>query len=300
MLDETQERERPFGLEDYRRKRADALKGMLPALFQLVVVVGLLALLLWLLFPTLEKIGFPPVLIVAFIIVALLALVVMGYRLKDAVADGVREIRWYKNLYLSSLTGKERQAPKVHDWQFPLVAVVLPVLVIGSLVRAYIVHEQNVENLYLQAQQLVDTDQYDQAEPLLWELQKRDYRDSWSLLQLCRAKMKYPGGDDSESAYYLMLNVEFYYQTPESQAKIDKYVASLEAAHELYWKIQLAQEKEKESEPLLLPYGGNGGSYHKDPGVDEFSDPEDFYDWYADDFYDYEDAEDYYYGHGGD
>lgn len=31
----------------------------------------------------------------------------------------------------------------------------------------------------------------------------------------------------------------------------------------------------------------------------EFVHPEDFYDWNRDDFYDYEDAEDYYYSHGG-
>ncbi len=31
----------------------------------------------------------------------------------------------------------------------------------------------------------------------------------------------------------------------------------------------------------------------------DFVSPEDFYDWYRDDFYDYEEAEDYYYSHGG-
>ena len=35
------------------------------------------------------------------------------------------------------------------------------------------------------------------------------------------------------------------------------------------------------------------------PSVDGFSDPDDFYYWYWDDFVDYEDAEDYYYSHGG-
>ncbi|MBQ1734541.1 MAG: hypothetical protein II038_06640, partial [Lachnospiraceae bacterium] len=35
------------------------------------------------------------------------------------------------------------------------------------------------------------------------------------------------------------------------------------------------------------------------PSVDGFSNPEDFYDWYWDVFFDYEDAEDYYYSHGG-
>lgn len=35
------------------------------------------------------------------------------------------------------------------------------------------------------------------------------------------------------------------------------------------------------------------------PSVEGFSDPEDFYEWYWDDFFDYYDAEDYYYKHGG-
>ena len=36
-----------------------------------------------------------------------------------------------------------------------------------------------------------------------------------------------------------------------------------------------------------------------EPSVEGFFDPEDFYDWYWDDFFDYEDAEGYYYEHGG-
>lgn len=35
------------------------------------------------------------------------------------------------------------------------------------------------------------------------------------------------------------------------------------------------------------------------PSVDGFSDPADFYEWYWDDFVDFEDAEEYYYSHGG-
>lgn len=40
-------------------------------------------------------------------------------------------------------------------------------------------------------------------------------------------------------------------------------------------------------------------SFSTGPSVDDFSNPEDFYDWYWDDFIDYYDAEDYYYEHGG-
>lgn len=40
-------------------------------------------------------------------------------------------------------------------------------------------------------------------------------------------------------------------------------------------------------------------SYDEGPSTEGFYDPEDFYDWYRDDFIDLEEAEDYYYSHGG-
>ena len=51
----------------------------------------------------------------------------------------------------------------------------------------------------------------------------------------------------------------------------------------------------------LPPSGktGKSSSHAYDPDVDGFTDPDDFYDWYKDDFFDYEDAEEYYYDHGG-
>ena len=47
--------------------------------------------------------------------------------------------------------------------------------------------------------------------------------------------------------------------------------------------------------------GGSSGktSFDTGPSVDGFSSPEDFYEWYPDDFVDFEDAEAYYYDHGG-
>lgn len=48
-----------------------------------------------------------------------------------------------------------------------------------------------------------------------------------------------------------------------------------------------------------VPSNGGGKAYDTGPSVNGFSNPEDFYDWYWDDFFDFEDAEDYYYSHGG-
>jgi|GEM_PF-3400794 len=44
---------------------------------------------------------------------------------------------------------------------------------------------------------------------------------------------------------------------------------------------------------------GFSGNLVPSPDTEYFSDPEDFYDYYYDDFLDYEEAEEYYYSHGG-
>ena len=45
--------------------------------------------------------------------------------------------------------------------------------------------------------------------------------------------------------------------------------------------------------------GSSGKSLMPSPSTKYFSDPEDFYEYYYDDFWDYEEAEEYYYSHGG-
>ncbi|MBQ7623924.1 MAG: hypothetical protein IJS65_01440, partial [Clostridia bacterium] len=41
------------------------------------------------------------------------------------------------------------------------------------------------------------------------------------------------------------------------------------------------------------------GDASSEPTVEGFTDPDDFYYWYRDDFFDFEEAENYYYSHGG-
>ena len=53
------------------------------------------------------------------------------------------------------------------------------------------------------------------------------------------------------------------------------------------------------SVPALSTDSHKSSSYSHEPSVDGFSNPEDFYDWYWDDFFDYYDAESYYYDHRG-
>lgn len=51
--------------------------------------------------------------------------------------------------------------------------------------------------------------------------------------------------------------------------------------------------------PTTKPGTGTRRSILPSPDTSGYYSAEDFYDWYRDDFIDYEDAEDYYYSHGG-
>ena len=62
---------------------------------------------------------------------------------------------------------------------------------------------------------------------------------------------------------------------------------------------QVTEVWDYRDDPIKPRSSSGSKSYSSEPSVEGFSDPEDFYDWYWDDFFDYEDAEDYYYSHGG-
>lgn len=53
------------------------------------------------------------------------------------------------------------------------------------------------------------------------------------------------------------------------------------------------------NDPIRSYVPAKSAAYSREPDVSRFKNPEDFYDWYWDDFFDYYDAEDYYYEHGG-
>ncbi len=58
-------------------------------------------------------------------------------------------------------------------------------------------------------------------------------------------------------------------------------------------------DKRNNRQSSHVPSNSGSKTYDNDPSVEGFSNPEDFYDWYWDDFFDYEEAENYYESHGG-
>ena len=65
-------------------------------------------------------------------------------------------------------------------------------------------------------------------------------------------------------------------------------------------KVVLVEDYRSSPIPTKKPSGSSGSSSsYVYPDPKEFDDPSDFYYWYYDEFVDYEEAEEYYYSHGG-
>lgn len=72
------------------------------------------------------------------------------------------------------------------------------------------------------------------------------------------------------------------------------------------WRSSMPRRKRRNDSvaipcPMCLKSraGGSQKTNSSGPNVGDFVHPDDFYDWYRDDFVDFEEAEDYYYSHGG-
>ena len=133
-----------------------------------------------------------------------------------------------------------------------------------------------------------------------------DYKDTKSLYALCRAHIYYDKGS-AVYAYGELRYVMFRYQ-PDARMKViskfrevlnEAYNASRKSSGSRSWNystpgrrtpVPTASPRKNWSHPKRTPSG---------PSTDGFVHPEDFYDWYYDDFWDYEEAEEYYYSHGG-
>lgn len=89
-----------------------------------------------------------------------------------------------------------------------------------------------------------------------------------------------------------------------SKIKTNKYRYDTPTVIYVIWVTEhgyIAKVSETETEKTQTTGRTTGRTRDVTPSLDvsSFNDPEDFYDWYYDDFSDFEEAEDYYYSHGG-
>ena len=176
-----------------------------------------------------------------------------------------------------------------------IAAAVLLLLAVGA-VRG--IHSSRVSEAYERAEKLISDGDYAKAEELLAGI-GYDYRDTEPLTALCRAHIEYAEGK-IEDAYNTMYGVSFAYQSDEMNDEIESFRLKLRNAYKAY-KQQAVQNIT--DTPAATPKPGSPprspAAYDEKPNVGEYSGPDEYYYWNADDFVDYEDAENYYYSNGG-
>ena len=167
-----------------------------------------------------------------------------------------------------------------------------------------------VENriAYTKAEKMITDGDYSNA---LDELQKilGEYKDSDGLNALCRAH-EYESEGDCKMAYVCLYDVTFSYQNAEQMGEINNFKSRMEQC--FYEKVDREFEEERKAEKESAETkaenssSGKRGYYYNssksnsddDPyNASDYSHPDDFYYDHYDDFWDYEEAEEYYEEH---
>lgn len=282
-----------------------------------------------------------------------------------AIKEAISEFVKIRALYIRSIPEEEKKA---YQRKAKITWVCFGV-VVCIIVAALSVGPIQKSRTYNKAEQLIQTEQYDEATDLLKQIENKKYKDTASLLLLCKAAKEYEN-EHFLDAYHIMEKAEFRYLSSDMYYTIKGFENDLKEKYDQQkykddmYKAEIQKREREKLEKLkkCVPYVGMSSSYiadtslgeptkyegdlkkgpvfyyfysegkiifkvrcddgvvtevwdhrkesnsshksHKnikpdEPSVDGFSNPEDFYDWYWEDFTEYYDAEDYYYEHGG-
>ncbi|MCQ2455652.1 MAG: hypothetical protein MJ090_05900 [Clostridia bacterium] len=171
-------------------------------------------------------------------------------------------------------------------------------------------------NTYNNALQLIDNDSYKTAKTELEKIVEFDYKDTDDLIKLCEAHISYDNG--CTGAYSKIDDLEFKYQTKERLEKIYYFIEKSKLEYNEFFDKLLENSKPKNSDNSTISqpsYNSGSSSTYKsksysyksrsnndDEDYDEFHAneykfAEDFYDDHYEDFFDFDDAEDYFNAH---
>lgn len=188
----------------------------------------------------------------------------------------------------------------VSAFSFLLVAVI--VFNISSTIK--------IDKIYKSAEEYIIQERYKEAADLLKSIEEEKYKDTVSLITLCKCYLDYEKGRGAD-AYYDLKNAVFYWQNSEQLLKIREFENVLQDEHNQYIKrmaenARKAYEEKKRIEEAEEKIKSKSTSKYVPKYKEDKSDPynakdyrneEDFYDDHYDDFFDYYDAEQYYRDH---
>ena len=200
-----------------------------------------------------------------------------------------------KEIYLQSEQKKNRR-----------FLIIILMLILFGLTCIFLSRPIYVMKTYSEAEELFDRYRYDFALEKLKIIEDADYKDTAAYISLCNAYKCVMRGQ-YEDAYSYLDSAHFKYQSETRLESINEVIDSISnGCYRLY--LREIEQKNGSNISYNSPTPSKSTTTHSHssrpstgysdgPSTEGFYDPEDFYYEYYDDFYDYEDAEDYYYDH---
>lgn len=189
-----------------------------------------------------------------------------------------------------------------------IMAAGIAVTAVAGAVTGAAIQYAKLSEMYEEAAALTDNASYQQARDLFEKItrMKEKYRDTEAYINLCTAHLAYDN-DNIESAKLWSSRMNFSGLSQERQTAVDDFASTVSEEYEAYEEEmeELAKSHEEMAQntynirnaagEAVLPHRADKD---KDPySVDDYRDAEDFYYDNYDDFYEYEEAEDYYNEH---
>lgn len=188
-----------------------------------------------------------------------------------------------------------------------VISILFAVAVIG--VGATIIYQKSgFRGTYNKAVQLAIDGEYSEAEELFQSIEEHHYKDTDAFIVFCRSADMYYGKGNYEYGHSRLDEMNFENLTDEQNAVIEDFKAALTKDYKAGQKKKKTDEAattkpapettkpEPETTKAYQEPTTKKPSTNKDPyGANEFAHPDDFYYDHVDDFWDYEEAEDYYY-----
>lgn len=202
-----------------------------------------------------------------------------------------------------------------YDRRNKLIAVTvisLFVITYAGFMIAVLVRSSITQNTYLKAEELVRAGLYEEAKVLFEKIEESDFKDTSAYLILCEAHIYYDAGD-LQSAYetvkYVFLinaSVDMKNAADNFEAMVNREHAALTDPRNIYtdrirnrYDVPITYDRfTTETTATSYVYKPSKPKEDDDPyNAKDYMHPEDFYEDHYYDFFDFYDAENYFYEH---
>ena len=171
----------------------------------------------------------------------------------SAIFGDLNKQQIIKETYLSSISEDEKQERARKSRTRKIVFLILVLLMIS----AFAAERFYVFSIYSDAETMIFEERFEEARSMLEKIKDQNYKDKAALLLLCDAHEAYSDGYYA-SAYYIMEEAHFYYQSDEHMNSIQTFRQILEQEHDQYIEELAASEAQKREDKIRrgVPYEG--------------------------------------------